>query len=204
MKNVILVFVLATFCASTAAFVPSSGGIPAGIWARARVAPICYMSAKDDENEDLMLKLSLNQMESIKGREGLQGKDADKAISSVKLATGGKTAEEERTLLRSRRLAKLFGMKKDEEREKIAFDTMFNSLQSMFGRDGFKGKDAEDALKEIAQVNTMVSEEEDKDKKMLGSKRVYKFVRAATKTLTRPIRRRNHPNEVYDSRAGHR
>jgi len=54
-----------------------------------------------------MLKLSLNRMESIKGREGLQGKEAEKAISQVKIAAGGELAEEERKLLGSRRLAKL-------------------------------------------------------------------------------------------------
>ena len=37
-----------------------------------------------------------------------------------------------------------------------------------------------------------------------GSKRVYKFVRAATKTLSRPLRRRNHPGETWDGGAGHR
>jgi len=41
-----------------------------------------------------MLKLSLNRMESIKGREGLQGKEAEKAISQVKIAAGGELAEE--------------------------------------------------------------------------------------------------------------
>jgi hypothetical protein len=51
-------------------------------------------SSAADKNAEMMLKLSLNQMESIKGREGLQGKDADRAMSAVKLAAGGKLEEE--------------------------------------------------------------------------------------------------------------
>lgn len=47
-----------------------------------------------DKNAEMMLKLSLNQMESIKGREGFHGKDADRATSAVKLAAGGKLEEE--------------------------------------------------------------------------------------------------------------
>ena len=37
-----------------------------------------------------------------------------------------------------------------------------------------------------------------------GSKRVYKFVRAATRTLERPVKRKNHPHETYNGQAGHR
>jgi len=51
-------------------------------------------SSAADKNAEMMLKLSLHQMESIKGREGLQGKDADRAMSAMKLAAGGKLEEE--------------------------------------------------------------------------------------------------------------
>ena len=47
-----------------------------------------------DKNAEMMLKLSLNQMEAIKGREGFTGKDADRATSAVKLAAGGQLEEE--------------------------------------------------------------------------------------------------------------
>ena len=36
----------------------------------------------------------LTSVRTIAGREGLQGKDAEKAISEVKLAAGGQLAEE--------------------------------------------------------------------------------------------------------------
>jgi len=92
----------------------------------------------------------------------------------------------------------------DEKNESLAFDSMINSLQSMFGRDGFRGKDAEKALQELKEVQIMAKAEESEEKRLLGSKRVYKFVRAATRTIQRPVRRKNHPGEVYDSRSGHR
>jgi len=160
-----------------------------------------------NKNDDMMLRLSLNQMESVKGREGLQGIEAENAISQVKIAAGGELAEEERKVLGSRRLAKAMGVQKEArlaKNEKVAFDNMLNSLQSIFGRDGFKGEEAEKTLKEIREVNTMASAEENMDKKLLGSRRVYKFVRAATKTVTRPVRRKNHNGETFDSSAGHR
>ena len=94
------------------------------------VAFRCSMSsAADDKNADMMLKLSLNQMESVKGLEGLPEKDANKAISAVKMAAGGEVAEKERKLLNSRRLHEIFIARRDERNEKLAFDTMFNSLQ---------------------------------------------------------------------------
>jgi len=190
-------------CASAVAMVPT-GSLTASMRLRP-VAFRCSMSsAADDKNADMMLKLSLNQMESVKGLEGLPEKDANKAISAVKMAAGGEVAEKERKLLNSRRLHEIFIARRDERNEKLAFDTMFNSLQSLFGRDGFKGEDAERALREIATVEAEVSAEDGNRKKMMGSKRVYKFVRAATKTLSRPLRRRNHPGETWDGGAGHR
>lgn len=199
MKHTVVALLVAAGCASATAFAPSAT-LPQ-MRSTSSSRSVCEMSSSD-KNADMMLKLSLNQMESLKGREGLQGKDADKAISSVKLAAGGDLEEEERKVLGSRRLAKAMGVSKDQKNEKIAFDNMFNSLQSMFGRDGFRGEEAEKALKEINEVNVMATAEE--SGKMLGSKRVYKFVRAATRTLSRPVKRKNHPGEVYDSRSGHR
>jgi len=122
-----------------------------------------------------------------------------------------RVAEQERKVLGSRRLARAMAKREaekarsqDEKNESLAFDSMINSLQSMFGRDGFRGKDAEKALQELKEVQIMAKAEESEEKRLLGSKRVYKFVRAATRTIQRPVRRKNHPGEVYDSRSGHR
>lgn len=115
-------------CASAVAMVPT-GSLTASMRLRP-VAFRCSMSsAADDKNADMMLKLSLNQMESVKGLEGLPEKDANKAISAVKMAAGGEVAEKERKLLNSRRLHEIFIARRDERNEKLAFDTMFNSLQ---------------------------------------------------------------------------
>ena len=72
---------------------------------------------------------------------------------------------------------------------------------TQFGRYGFRGKHAEQALQELKEV---AKEEEEDEQRLLGSKRVFKFVRAATRTIQRPLKRKNHPGEVYDSRSGHR
>lgn len=74
---------------------------------------------------------------------------------------------------------------------------------TQFGRDGFLGKDAEKALQELKEAIMAQAEDED-EQRLLGSKRVFKFVRAATRTIQRPLKRKNHPGEVYDSRSGHR
>jgi len=206
MRGLFLASALSAMCASAVGFAPSAQ--LAAVTARARRAPFCVKMSADDKNADMMLKMSLNQMEAIKGREGLSGKDADRAISEVKLAAGGSLAEEERKLLGSRRLAKAAEQaaitQKYERNEKLAFDTMINSLQSMLGRDGFKGEEAEKTLREIKEVNIMAHAEEQTERRMLGSRRVYKFVRAATRTISRPVRRKNHPGEVFDARSGHR
>jgi hypothetical protein len=159
----------------------------------------------------MMLKLTLNQMKSVAGREGLQGRDAERAISNMALAAGGELEAEEQKVLGSRRLARALARReadmartKDDKNERLAFDSMINSLQSLFGRDGFRGKDAEKALKELKEVQIMAQAEEEDEQRLLGSKRVFKFVRAATRTIQRPLRRKNHPGEVYDSRSGHR
>ncbi len=54
---------------------------------------------------------------------------------------------------------------------------------TQFGRYGFRGKHAEQALQELKEV---AKEEEEDEQRLLGSKRVYKFVRAATCTIQRP------------------
>jgi len=129
----------------------------------------------------------------------------------VRELNGHFAGEQEQKVLGSRRLARALARReadmartKDDKNERLAFDSMINSLQSLFGRDGFRGKDAEKALQELKEVQIMAQAEEEDEQRLLGSKRVFKFVRAATRTIQRPLRRKNHPGEVYDGRSGHR
>lgn len=55
-----------------------------------------------------------------------------------------------------------------------------------FGRDGFRGKDAEKAFQEPREAQIMAQAEDEGEQRLLGSRRVYKFVRAATFTINRP------------------
>lgn len=83
---------------------------------------------------------------------------------------------------------------KDSKNEELAFKSVISGMKGALGREGFQGDDAQKHLKIVEGVETEVEAEE---KKFLGSRRLYKFTKAATRTLARPIARKNHPGEEF-------
>jgi hypothetical protein len=73
-----------------------------------------------------------------------------------------------------------------------------------FGRDGFRGKDAEKALQELKEAQIMAQAEDEDEQRLLGSKRFYKFVHAATCTIQRPsnLRRATGISAILPFRKG--
>ncbi|EKX49722.1 hypothetical protein GUITHDRAFT_104685 [Guillardia theta CCMP2712] len=188
------VFVVALCCSDVAtAFQSSSSAVIPGL--RSTNARICTerltslrMSANGDKSDEMM-KSVLRSLEDVKGREGFRGKDADKAIREVKEVAGDDS--QSRRFLGSRRLAKAV------EEQELSFKSMINGLKSVMGREGFRGADAEKAIHDLEEAENKAIAEEQDEKKLLGSRRLYKFTRAATKTVMRPVSRKNHPGEKY-------
>ena len=75
---------------------------------------------------------------------------------------------------------------------------------TQFGRDGFLGKDAEKALQELKEAQIMAQAEDEDEQRLLGSKRFYKFVHAATCTIQRPsnLRRATGISAILPFREG--
>mmetsp|Transcript_38809 Transcript_38809/g.60501 ORF Transcript_38809/g.60501 Transcript_38809/m.60501 type:complete len:199 (+) Transcript_38809:572-1168(+) len=184
---------IALLCLSqTAAFTVSNLPSASGSVRQLRGSTCIQMKA-EDANVDKMMKSVVGRLEEIKGRADFSGNDADNALSDAKNAAGLGGAEKSPRFMGSRRLAK-WKQSSEERNEEIAFDNVISSLKSIMGREGFKGPEAERALKELQTVDRAV---EDEEARLLGSRRMYKLVRKATETLSRPVKRRNHPGETY-------